>query len=201
MLGTVYGMAAHGLLPHTLADARVFDVAGMGAVFAAAAQAPLTAAIIVLEMTGDYQLTLGVLMAASLAHFVYGSLAPDTMYTVRLSRRGIRILRRAEGRPLQGLPAKSARRPTAPVTGSDTVSEAQSQLADLHADGLVIQDALGRYLGVVDLSTLLAARGRNPEGAVQHLPLTRIPPLAPDSNLDDAAQRFAIYRPRAHSPG
>lgn len=193
MLGTVYGMAAHGLLPNTLADARVFGVAGMGAVFAAAAQAPLTAAVIVLEMTGDYQLTLGVLMAASLAYFVYGSLAPDTMYTVRLSRRGIRILRGAEVRPLQGLPAKSAMRPTAPVAGSDSVSEAQSRLADLHADGLVIQDARGRYLGVVDLPTLLAASARNPQGAVQDLPLTRIPPLAPDSNLDDAVQRFGIY--------
>ncbi len=108
-------------------------------------------------------------------YFVYGSLVSDTMYTVRLPRRGIRILRGAEVRPLQGLPAKSAMRPTAPVTGSDTVSEAQSQLADLHADGLVIQDALGRYLGVVDLPTLLAASAGNPEGAVQNLPLTRIP--------------------------
>ncbi len=193
MFGTVYGMGAHGLLPNTLADARVFGVAGMGAVFAAAAQAPLTAGVIVLEMTGDYQLTLGVLMAASLAYFVYGSLVPDTMYTVRLSRRGIRILRGAEVRPLQVLPAKSAMRPPAPVRGSDTVSEAQSKLGELHADGLIVQDDAGGYLGVVDLPTLLAASARDPNARVLDLPFTRIPALAPDSNLDDAIQRFGMY--------
>ncbi len=193
MFGTVYGMGVHGLLPHTLADARVFGVAGMGAVFAAAAQAPLTAGVIVLEMTGDYQLTLGVLMAASLAYFVYGSLMPDTMYTVRLSRRGIRILRGAEVRPLQVLPAKSAMRPPTSVRGSETVSEAQSKLGELHADGLVVQDDRGGYLGVVDLPTLLAASARDPSARVLDLPFTRIPPLAPDSNLDDAIQRFGVY--------
>ena len=193
MFGTVYGMGVHGLLPHTLADARVFGVAGMGAVFAAAAQAPLTAGVIVLEMTGDYQLTLGVLMAASLAYFVYGSLMPDTMYTVRLSRRGIRILRGAEVRPLQVLPAKSAMRPATPIQGSETVSEAQSKLGELHADGLVVQDDAGAYLGVVDLPTLLAASGRDPNGRVLDLPFTRIPALEPNSNLDDAIQRFGVY--------
>jgi len=194
MLGTVYGMAAHGLLPHTLADARVFGVAGMGAVFAAAAQAPLTAGVIVLEMTGDYHLTLGVLMAASLAYFLYGSLQPDTMYTVRLSRRGIRILRGAEVRPLQVLPAKSAMRPLAtPVLGSETVSEAQSKLGELHADALVVQDDAGHYLGILDLPTLLAASGRDPNGTVRALPFTHVPPLAPDSNLDEAIQRFGMY--------
>jgi CIC family chloride channel protein len=194
MFGTVYGSLVHGLLPNVLADARVFGVAGMGAVFAAAAQAPLTAGVIVLEMTGDYHLTLGVLMAAALSYFVYGSLQRDTMYTVRLSRRGIRILRGAEVRPLQVMPAKSAMRPLSqPLSGSDTVSEAQSKLGELHADALVVQSDEGLYLGVVDLPTLLAASARDPQGRVADVQFTRVPALAPDSNLDDAMQRFGVY--------
>jgi CIC family chloride channel protein len=195
MLGTAFGTLAHDLFPHTLADARVFGVAGMGAVFAAAAQAPLTAAVIVLEMTGAYPLTMGVAMACAIAYFVYGSVQRDTMYTVRLTRRGIRILRGAEVRPLQAVAVAAAVRPLGtPLTASHTLRDAEEEMARQHTDALVIAAEDGSYLGILEAPTVLAASAQTgltePIGAVS---LNRVPSVTPSDNLEAAMRLFALY--------
>ncbi len=195
MLGTTVGSVAHGLFPTSLADAPSFGVAGMGAVFAAAAQAPLTASVIVLEMTGAYQLTLGVAMASAIAYVLYGSLQRDTMYTVRLSRRGIRILRGSEVRPLEAMAVRTAMRPVAVrMTDQDSLLRAQQAMSELHADAIVVEDEAGIYQGVLEAPTVLAAPS---EGSladpISSVALNRVPPLAQDDSLDDAMRRFALY--------
>ena len=195
MLGTAYGTVVHGLAPDTFAGAAVFGVAGMGAVFAATAQAPLTAAVIVLEMTGDYRLAMGTVLACALSYFLYGSMQRDTMYTVRLSRRGIRILRGSEVRPLQSMLVKTAMRPLeARVLTTDTLHSAQLKMAELHADALVVEDEHGEYSGVLEAPTVLAATGTEGlDAPIGSASLNRVPPVAPATNLDEAMQRFALY--------
>ena len=63
----------------------------MGAVFAAAAQAPLTSIASVVEMTGNYALTLPVMLAVGLATAAARRLSYGTIYTRKLLRRGIDI--------------------------------------------------------------------------------------------------------------
>ncbi|MHB1505780.1 MAG: chloride channel protein [Sulfobacillus sp.] len=195
MLGTTVGTAAHGLFPGSLADARSFGVAGMGAVFAAAAQAPLTAAVIVLEMTGAYQLTLGVAMASAIAYFLYGSLQRDTMYTVRLSRRGIRILRGSEVRPLETMSVRTAMRPVAVrLTGADSLLQAQEAMGELHADAILVEDSDGIYQGVLEAPTVLAAPSEGSlSDPISSVALNRVPALRAEDSLDDAMRRFALY--------
>jgi CIC family chloride channel protein len=167
----------------------------MGAVFAAAAQAPLTAAVIVLEMTGDYRLTLGVVMACAISYFLYGSLQRDTMYTVRLSRRGVRILRGAEVRPLEMLTVATAMRPLrSNLTPAHTLSEAQAAMAELQTDALVVADEEGRYKGVLEAPTVLAASvGAGLDEQVATVSLNRVPPVTPSTSLEDAMRQFALY--------
>lgn len=195
MLGTSFGALAHGLFPHTLADARVFGVAGMGAVFAGAAQAPLTAAVIVLEMTGAYKLTLGVVMASAISYLVYGSLMRDTMYTVRLTRRGIRILRGAEVRPLERLPVRSAMQPLrVELSVDDPLVKAETSFTKIRADALVVTRTDGTYAGVLELPTLLALLSQPDRPETLHgVSLRRVPPLTPEQSLEDAMRRFALY--------
>lgn len=195
MLGTTVGTAAHGLFPGSLADARSFGVAGMGAVFAAAAQAPLTAAVIVLEMTGAYHLTLGVAMASAIAYFLYGSLQRDTMYTVRLSRRGIRILRGSEVRPLETMSVRTAMRPvTVRLTGANSLLEAQEAMGKLHADAILIEDPDGTYQGMLEAPTVLSAPSQGSlRDPISSVALNRVPALRADDSLDDAMRCFALY--------
>ncbi|NIQ56497.1 MAG: chloride channel protein, partial [Gemmatimonadetes bacterium] len=84
----------------TISDLRpgAFAVVGMATVFAAVARAPLTAIIIVFEVTGanDYGLIIPLMLSATFATFVADRVHPQSVYTMPLERRGIRLLRSGE---------------------------------------------------------------------------------------------------------
>jgi CIC family chloride channel protein len=75
----------------------------MGGVFGSAAQAPLTAIASVLEMTGNYSLTLPVMLAVAIAAAVSKRLSYGSIYTTKLLRRGIDIERPKPASVLQTL--------------------------------------------------------------------------------------------------
>jgi CIC family chloride channel protein len=72
-------------------DPGAFALVGMAAALAATARAPLTAVILVFELTGDYGLVLPLMLAAALATFLGDRLHPESTYTMSLARKGIRL--------------------------------------------------------------------------------------------------------------
>ena len=91
MLGSAYGAIAHDLCPHLAAAAGAYGLVGMGAVFAAAARAPITAVLIIFELTGDYRIILPLMFAIVVATALANAVTRDTIYTLKLRRRGIDI--------------------------------------------------------------------------------------------------------------
>ncbi len=77
----------------TLSDINpgAFALVGMAAALAATARAPLTAVILVFELTGDYGLVLPLMLAAALATFLGDRLHPESTYTMSLARKGIHL--------------------------------------------------------------------------------------------------------------
>lgn len=98
-IGATSGMAFGEIADHVLGSAAgqpaLYAVVAMGAVFAATAQAPLTALASVVEMTGDFTLTLPVMLAVAISTIISRSLSRGTIYTTKLIRRGIDIDRLA----------------------------------------------------------------------------------------------------------
>ena len=99
-IGAVLGAAAADLIGEvwTVSELRpgAFAIVGMAATFAAVARAPLTSILIVFEITQDYGLVLPLMLAASLATFLGDRVHRESVYTMALSRRGIRLTRRSE---------------------------------------------------------------------------------------------------------
>lgn len=88
-LGGAIGHVAEMLLPGANVQPGAFALVGMAAVFAAAARAPLTAIVIVFELTGDYELVLPLMLAAGLATFLAERLRSESVYSLPLRKRGI----------------------------------------------------------------------------------------------------------------
>jgi CIC family chloride channel protein len=84
-----FGEIADHVLGPGAGPPALYAVVAMGAVFAAAARAPLTAVASVVEMTGDFTLSLPVILAVAIATGVSRSLSYGTIYTTKLLRRGI----------------------------------------------------------------------------------------------------------------
>lgn len=84
-LGAAFGALAAPGHPEA---AAVYGVLGMGAVFAGAARAPMTGVVLIIEMTGQYDLLVPVMLAVVLATLVSRFLTRTTIYTEELRRRG-----------------------------------------------------------------------------------------------------------------
>jgi CIC family chloride channel protein len=93
MAGTAFGVVAQHIFGPTVGSPAIYGVIAMGAVFAAAAQAPLTSIASVVEMTGNYGLALPVMLAVGLATGLSKRMTYGTIYTTKLLRRGTDIER------------------------------------------------------------------------------------------------------------
>jgi len=120
-IGATSGMAFGEIAGHLIGPAAgqpaLYAVVAMGAVFASAAQAPLTALASAVEMTGDYTLTLPVMLAVAIATATSRALSYGTIYTTKLLRRGTDIDHPPSGDPFADLTAADAMHPfAAPLT-------------------------------------------------------------------------------------
>ena len=148
-LGTAYGALLHRWFPGMAAHPSAYGLVGMGAVFAAAARAPITSAIIIFELRNDYRTILPLLFAVALATGVAHLFTPETIYTLKLRRRGIDISRREAATPMNELTVGDAMERTPPALRHDeAVRGAVERFAAEHRDALPV-DGEGRYKGTV----------------------------------------------------
>jgi chloride channel protein, CIC family len=109
--GMAFGEVAHHLFGASAGQPALYAVVAMGAVFASAARAPLTSLAGVVEMTGDFSLTLAVMLAVAVSATISRTISYGTIYTTKLLRRGIDIDRTAPWRALADLKVADTMRP------------------------------------------------------------------------------------------
>ena len=81
MTGGFWGSVVHHLWPSITAGPGAYAMVGMGAVVAAATHAPLTAMIIIFEMTGDYQIVPPLMAGCVIASILSTRLKRTSIYT------------------------------------------------------------------------------------------------------------------------
>ncbi|MGA8016468.1 MAG: chloride channel protein [Candidatus Dormiibacterota bacterium] len=119
MAGMAFGVIVEHLFGPVVSSPAIFGVVAMGAVFGAAAQAPLTAIASVVEMTGNFTLTLPVMLAVGIASAVSKRLGHGSIYTTKLLRRGIDIERPRPTSVLQTLTVADVMQPVAQADGME----------------------------------------------------------------------------------
>ena len=95
MLGGAFGYWVHALFPAFTASMGAYALVGMAAVFAASAHAPLTAFLIVFEMSGDYRMILPLMVTVGLSTYL-AALAPLFDLYLKLAKRDIPLERDRE---------------------------------------------------------------------------------------------------------
>ena len=86
LLGLAIGQIAHAIAPAAVPEAAVFAVVGMAAYFAAIVRAPLTGIALIVEMTGNYQQMLPLLVACFCAYAVAELMKDLPIYEALLER-------------------------------------------------------------------------------------------------------------------
>jgi CIC family chloride channel protein len=90
-LGAFVASAAALLFPHLGVSVPTYAMIGMAAMVGAATSAPMTAIVMIFEMTRDYNMILPLTIACALALGVRRALVTSDIYTIKLRGRGTPI--------------------------------------------------------------------------------------------------------------
>ncbi|WP_338785212.1 chloride channel protein [Streptomyces sp. DG1A-41] len=178
MLGAAYGTGLHHLLPGTAGAVGAYALVGMGAVFAGASRAPITAVVILFELTGEYGIILPLMLAIVLATAVSRLLSKDTVYTLKLRRRGIDLEGAVPGAPIgtQQVGAVMEALPS-PLPAATALADAAALLSRSGHGALPVVDADGHYAGIVTAQAVAEALAEQPYDAPTLVGRLAVPPV------------------------
>lgn len=190
MLGSAFGQLAHAVLPGVAGPAGAYGLIGMGAVFAGAARAPITAVVILFELTGEYSIILPLMTAIVLATGLSHLLSGDTIYTLKLRRRGVDLGRTETISAASRLVVADIMTPVPEAVGGDVpLREVATALARSASGVLPVVGEDGEYVGIVTARVVAEALadGRHdaePAALVLELPVL----VRADDHLDRAIE-------------
>ena len=196
MLGAAFALAIQQVAPAGfIAPAGAYALVGMAAVFSASAHAPVTAILILFELTGDYRIILPLMLTVVISTVLAQRLLHgESIYTLKLTRRGIRLQRGRDVDVMDAVLVQEVMTLNPPtVHESMSISELRDFFFRSHHHGVMVVDDENRLKGVVSLQDV--ERGQRVEGWEQ-LPvseiMTRKPLLAyTDETIGSAMQRMA----------
>ncbi|MFQ5692362.1 MAG: chloride channel protein [Nitrospinota bacterium] len=194
MLGGTFGGVVHSWFPAVTASAGAYALVGMAAVFASAARAPLTALLILFEMTRDYEIVLPLALTVAISTAIGRLLLGETIYTLKLKRRGIEVSAFRDVNWMRAIKVKEAMTPASELV---TVSPEMS-IEDLiplfqktHSHGFGVVDEGGEFLGVVALTDVeRAVRSGDLGRKVGDICTTNVRCVFSDQTLEDAISHF-----------
>jgi CIC family chloride channel protein len=87
-LGGTFGVVLHQIFPALPIDPPAFAVAGMAGVAGGATGAPMAAIVMIFEMTLDYNVIIPMTITVAISYGVRTMLSKESIYTMKLVRRG-----------------------------------------------------------------------------------------------------------------
>ena len=198
-IGAAGGGAVGLVLTHygLVGDPSTYALVGMGAVLAATIQAPLTAIILLFELTQNYAVMVPIMLAAVTATIIQQLMVGESLYTLPLKKLGVNLGSAVGISALQRIGVDQLVLGKAPVARPD--ESLSSILARSHEEGVedfVVMDKTGNYLGLLtidDLKTVLLEPEAAPLLLVGEVMRADVPPIKFHDTLDAALAMFGRF--------
>jgi CIC family chloride channel protein len=194
MLGAAYGTWAHSF-SGTTASPSAYALVGMGAMLAATTQAPLTAILMIFELTADYQILLPLMFSCGVSIVVVRLLGGRSLYTEKLEERGVRLGGRIEELVMDTIMVRDVMRRGVPAV--DENEPLQTVLQRMMDDGrkeIYVIGKGGVLRGAITLGEMSEILAR-PEGVgdmkAGEVAYRDLPRLRPDERLSEAIGRWS----------
>lgn len=201
MLGGAFGHAVNAFLPGVTANPGAYALVGVGAFFGGAAQAPITAIIILFEMTGDYRIILPIMAATGMSVLTYKVLDKETIYTRKLKRLGLKFRAGRDVDVMASIPVQDAlTHRLLWVPEEMTAEDFVRRSADEEHEWFPVLNGAGELTGVVTAQDVRKALdGGNRQAKVGTLATKELVAVTPENSLQDVLVRFHV-RDLGHLP-
>lgn len=155
MLGGAFGHLVNQLFPTMTASPGAYALVGMAAVNGACTLAPLSAIIILVELTNEYAILLPLMFTVVMATFVSRRLSAESIYTEKLRRRGIQAHHGEDLNILRAIPVRAVLRNDEASVLDTAPFDALVRLSlEMHRNVIFTLDAGGKLTGVISLQDL-----------------------------------------------
>jgi CIC family chloride channel protein len=192
MLGGSFGLLMEALFPGLPGPPGAYALVGMGALFAGASHASLTAVVIMFEMTGDYSIILPLMLTVVTTTLLSRHLLHrESIYTLKLTRRGVRLQFGRNVDVLEGVRVDEVMTSDLVTVLPDAPLDELTELflkTNRHAFPVV--DERGRLSGIVSLSDLRNVKGDSKQELVSDLMTRSVITTFPDETLDVVLRRL-----------
>ena len=168
MLGEAFGQIMHIVFPNITAPPGAYALVGMSAFFSSTAHAPITAVLILFEMTGDYLIILPLMLTTVMGTLVSRMISRESVYTMKLTRRGISLQRGRDVDVMETLFVKEVMRPAPdPVPASLPLGKVSTLLDRVRMHGLPVVDRFGHLLGVISIRDIDHATAQSQDNLIK----------------------------------
>ncbi len=195
MAGGAFGLVANAVFPTVTAPAGAYALVGMGAVFGAAAHAPISAVLILFEMTDDYQIILPLMLAVVISYLLASQLHPDSIYSAKLRHLGGTLpLPLGRGSVLDLVRVIDAMTDHPELLRGDTsILEVATRFRDTNQRGFTVVDANGFVVGIVTATDVQSALIGGESNHLVAADIMTSNPICctPDESLREVLQRIS----------
>lgn len=194
-IGGVFGSVVNAIGIFPAASPAHYALVGMAAMVAATMHAPLTAMLMVYEITRTYEVILPLMLAAVIATIVGRLWNGDSVYSVTLTRLGLKLGSMSDMTIMRRMRVDDVPLVAPVYVHPEESAERLLELSErLSVSDFVVTDAEDRYLGLVtqgDLKEALVYREAIPLLQVHELMRDDLPVMHPDDTLDVAIDKFS----------
>jgi CIC family chloride channel protein len=150
MLGVAFSYVVQMIMPDVTISPGAYALLGMGAVFAGAAQAPISAILILFEMTGNYKIILPLITVCIISAFLVRRWSEFSIYTLKIKRKGININKLTTINLLEDLlVGDSMSTDVITLLPNNTIKEAGLQIKKTHHRGFPVINKQHILVGII----------------------------------------------------
>lgn len=191
MTGGAFGLIAAQLFPEMAASHGLYAIIGMSAVAASVLGAPISTILIVFELTGDYKISIAVMIAVSVATLITKHIIGRSIFQTQLLQRNVDV---NESRALRQLSFRQVRgimdRQFIEVPKDTSMKDLRRIVSNTNHDKfVVVEPETHEFIGRIDYSDLKTHLfGDEPEENLTAKDLVHDdnPVLFPDTSLKAA---------------
>lgn len=198
MLGSMFGGLINNFFPDISANTGAYALVAMAGLVAGTTRAPITAFIIVFEMTANYQIILPLVIVCVISTLISAKLSRESIYTLKLLLKNINIKDGLETNVMESLLVKDVyKRDIDPIDTLNNLEDILDKSIRNSTQVLPVTNSERLYEGIISITEfLLLFKNReqlNELIIAKDIMNTKVIPLVPEDNCHNAIERMKTY--------
>lgn len=194
LLGEAFGNAIPLIFPSVAIPPGAFALVGMAAVFAGTSHAPISAILLLFEMTGNYKILAPLMISCVISVLIVRWMTKYSIYTLKLFRKGIDIDQYKVVDYMESITVAEAMISNViTVLQTNTVKEVGLKIKSTNHRGFPVLDMNGKLVGIVTRKDINRALNKGEADAEVGKVMTRdIAVCFPDESIKTALHKMAV---------